>query len=253
MSDLFKRSATKLEQGLEFVPKAVEALDGNELGVRLIAFYLPQFHPIPENDKWWGKGFTDWTNVAKAVPQFVGHYQPQFPTDLGFYDLLIIYVLRAQAELAKHYGIYGFCFHHYWFGRKRLLESPVKNLLQILMSIYRSAYVGPMKIGAAGGMVAIRRLISQSHSPADDIAFLEDIILAFRDSQYIRVGGRPLLIVYRATLLPDARATAARWKEHCARRHCRAVCRARSFDELDSTPLGFDVSVEFPPHQISVD
>ena len=249
----FLRSTSKVTWQSCFVPKAPDPIDLSHLPVKLVAFYLPQFHPFTENDAWWGKGFTEWTNVSKAQPQYVGHHQPRLPGELGFYDLRLPEVMRQQIDLAHHYGVTGFCFHHYWFGGKRLMERPVNQLLadpslDIDFCLCWANENWTRRWDGADHDV----LISQKHSAEDDIAFFEDILPALRDPRYICVDGKPFLIVYRAALLPDAAATVARWRKQALQAGLPGLylVAARAFGLIDPRPYGFDATVEFPPHQV---
>ena len=233
----------------------VGAPSGMRPPVRAIAFYLPQFHPIPENDAAWGKGFTEWTNVTRALPRFVGHYQPQLPGPLGFYDLRQPGVLRQQAALARRYGIGGFCFHYYWFGGKRLLETPL-NLLLADPGIDL-----PFCINWANESWTRRWdqrdrdiIQEQRHSPADDVAFAEALAPIVRDPRYIRIDGRPLVAIYRPDLLPSPKATVQRWRAVFAALRLGdpyiAMCHA--FEATDPRKYGMDAAIGFPLHVVGV-
>ena len=219
--------------------------------VRAIAFYLPQFHPIPENDRWWGKGFTEWTNVTRARPSFAGHYQPHLPADLGFYDLRVPEVLEQQAALAREHGIHGFCYHYYWFAGKRLLERPVETMRASGRPDFPYCLCWANENwtrrwdGAEEDV-----LIAQHSSRADDESFIRGLLPHLRDPRYIRVDGRPLILIYRVGMLPNPRATAALWREVCRSEGIGELylCAAKTFDTSDPRPYELDALVEFPPH-----
>jgi len=236
-----------------FVQKWQQDLDRLS-AVKVLAFYLPQFHPIPENDHWWGAGFTEWSNVTRAVPNFVGHYQPRLPADLGFYDLRVPEVMEAQAALARRYGIHGFCCYYYWFAGKRLLEAPIERMLaagkpDIPYCLCWANENWTRRWDGEDHDV----LIAQKYSPRDDEAVILDLIRHFRSGNYIRIDGKPLLLVYRVTMFPDFRATAERWRRVCRREGVGDIYLAmvESFDLVhagaDPAAFNCDASVEFPP------
>ena len=241
------------DRAVEYVPlTTAQAVDTR---IKAIAFYLPQFHPIPENDAWWGKGFTEWHNVARGQAQFPGHYQPHLPGELGFYDLRLVDVQRRQIELAKAYGLHGFCYHHYWFGGKRLLRRPLDQLLANPdLDFPVLPVLGERELDAALGWAGQRSPHrAAALSGRRPRVHPRHRARRSRDDRYIRVDGRPLLIVYRPGLLPDAqrdrRALAGTTAGAPASPTCSSYPPRRS---IASNPrdFGFDAAVEFAPNNM---
>jgi lipopolysaccharide biosynthesis protein len=220
--------------------------------MKVIAFYLPQFHPIPENDQWWGKGFTEWTNVTRAKPLFADHYQPRLPADLGFYDLRLPEIRLAQARLAGEHGIHGFCYHYYWFNGKKLLDLPLREMLASKQPDlpFCLCYANENWTRRWDGQEQ-EILIKQDHSKENDRHFIQDVLAVMQDHRYIKVNGRPLLVVYRAQLFPDPVATTTLWREEAEKAGFDGLylCKCQTFgDDTPPAAQGFDAAVEFPPH-----
>lgn len=187
---------------------------------RIIGLYLPQYHPIPENDEWWGKGFTEWTNVAKAKPLFRGHYQPRIPADLGFYDLRLPEVREQQAELAREAGLEGFCYYHYWFGNGRqLLERPFNEVLasgkpDFPFCLCWANHDWTSKTWQKGNNFRRDSMIMKmEYSKEDYVRHFNYVLPAFRDPRYITVDGKPLFAVWAPHHIPDARVFIDLWQQ----------------------------------------
>jgi hypothetical protein len=223
---------------------------------KALAFYLPQYHPIPENDEWWEAGFTEWHNVTRARPLFAGHYQPHLPGELGFYDLRVPEVREAQAELARTHGVHGFVYYHYWFKGRRLLERPFEEVLKSGQPNFPFALCWANEEWTRGwdsqtGHVLVR----QEFSEQDDRTHIRYLIEAFKDPRYITIDGRPLMLVYRPTLLPDLARTSEIWRAEVQKAGFPDLylCWVESWGTPPGgkgpEPFGLDASVGFMPVQ----
>ncbi|MBI3172660.1 MAG: glycoside hydrolase family 99-like domain-containing protein [Chloroflexi bacterium] len=235
----------------EFVDLAPDTYERQPGDPMLLAYYLPQFHPTPENDEWWGKGVTEWHNVSRAVPQYVGHYQPRLPAELGQYDLRIVENIARQAELAKIHGVYGFAYYFYWFDGRRLLDKPLDLFLNNPQIDYPFCLCWANESwtrrfdGTSGEVIMYQNESVESYK-----AFIESVKPYMQDRRYIRVDGRPLLIVYRPSFVPNPPEVLAHWREVCQRDglgnpYIIAV-KENTFDG-DLLALGFDAQSEFHP------
>lgn len=220
--------------------------------LRPVAFYLPQYHPIPENDAFWGKGFTEWHNVVRARPRFRDHAQPHLPADLGFYDLRVSETRQAQADLARAAGLHGFCYYHYWFSGRRVLNHPFDAVLS------SGAPDFPFMLAWAnenwtrawdGGSHDV--LLRQSYSRADTIAHARHLLPAFADARYIQVENRPVFAIYNADEIPDPVRWCDLFRETCMKEGIDPyLIRIERHLDLDTRPpaaSGFDAALEFQP------
>lgn len=221
----------------------------------LIAFYLPQYHTIPENDEWWGPGFSEWTNVAASRKMFPGHQQPSIPGELGFYDLRFPETREAQATLARDHGIGAFCYWHYWFGNgKRLLERPFAEVLSsgkpefpFCLAWANESWSGPL-YGAPKG----RLLLEQKYPGLEDYKRHFEVVLpAFRDPRYVKIDGKPVFLVYKPELVPDAQEFIELWQSMAKNSGLQGMYFIGiGTEDFDPRKYGFDASVLNEPRPV---
>ncbi|MCX6300308.1 MAG: glycoside hydrolase family 99-like domain-containing protein [Bacteroidetes bacterium] len=217
-----------------------------------IAIYLPQFHPIPENDEWWGKGFTEWTNVTKAKPLFKNHYQPHLPADLGFIDLRLAESRQAQVDLAKTYGIEGFCYYHYWFKGKKLLDRPFEDVLKTGQPDFPFCLFWANETWSRRWLGEEKEvLLKQEYSEDDDIKHAHYLLNAFKDKRYITVNGRPVFVIYKPNDLPNPAATVNTIKriaiQHIGIEPLLIASNSHFTDAAKLFSFGFDEILNFRP------
>jgi glycosyltransferase involved in cell wall biosynthesis/GT2 family glycosyltransferase len=224
-----------------------------ERNIKTIAFFLPQFHVIPENDRWWGKGFTEWNNVVRTKPLFRSHYQPKLPADLGFYDLRSNVSQIAQAELAQKYGIHGFCYYYYYFNGKKLLNEPIEQMLSSGKPDFPFCVCWANENWSRNWDGQNKHvLMEQNYSNDSNKALIHEFIPMMKDKRYIRHHGKPVLLVYRIKIIPNWLETAAMWREECRKGGVGEVhlCSIRfGLEPLEGMPTqhGLDAYVLFPP------
>ncbi len=223
---------------------------------KIIAFYLPQYHPVKENNEWWGEGFTEWTNVSAAKPRFHGHHQPQIPADLWFYDLRLSETRVRQAEIAKEYGIEGFCYYHYWFNGHELLDRPLKEVLSERKPDFPfcMCWANENWTRAWDGLDR-QVLMSQDYTEADSESHIAALLEYFKDERYIRVDGRPMFLIYRPDRIPDPVRYFSRWRDQA----CEAglpglyICAVKNgfveIEDEDLVELGYDAIIDFQPNR----
>lgn len=240
-------------KGEEYIPRNMNAASVINAEVKYLAFYLPQYHPFPENDEWWGKGFTEWTNVTKAVPQFVGHYQPRLAGELGYYDLRNKDSIKQQMELAKQYGVYGFCIYYYWFDGKKLMDTPLNLIMEnkdldLPFCLCWANENWSRKWDGKNTDI----LIAQNYNEEFPEKFIKDIVPYMRDSRYIRVQGKPMLLIYNANEIPNLGETLKCWRNYCREQELGEIWLLAVDFALNShsREAGFDGFVEFPPHSV---
>ena len=218
---------------------------------RVIAFYLPQYHPIPENDEWWGKGFTEWTNVGKAKSLFKGHYQPRVPADLGYYDLRIAETRKAQADMAREYGVEGFIYWHYWFGNgKRLIERPFNEVLTSGEPDFPFclAWANETWKGFAHGMTNRNILIEQLYPGIEDYtAHFYEVLPALKDERYITIDGNPLFMIYKPLEEPEVKVFMDIWRKLALENGLKGIyfvghCIDSKFKVKDILANGFEAA-----------
>jgi len=242
-----KEQETYEEEDLSSIPNTT---------IKPIAFYLPQYYPFEENNRFWGKGFTEWHNVSRALPLFPGHYQPRLAGELGYYDLRLKEVMKRQIELAGQHGIYGFCFHHYYLDNKPIMRKPIDLFLKNKDLVFKFCLHWANESWTVrwdgekqkGGV-----LLNQTHDDTENMGFIKDALPAFRDERYIRVEGKPVLLIYRPALFPDLNRTADKWRKYCKNLGLNGlyIVLVHTFFDNSKNPkqYGCDAAVEFPPHQ----